>query len=339
MHAFSQNSTITSNQRLVNLATASEMIETGHTLAIAGDESLLTKLPKGHWIGGTIPYFMADRGGEMSRNMMFVSDLSELNAKIQIKSYDESILKNIAKETPNNGFSLIILPAGSKVHASYAHNAPEYEDMFMNPIVGWVSGTHLEDIESSTPKAFNGEQGLGLGDSAVVMHLSLPESKAAFLDIINPFEQGVGHSICFPDSGFNVENCLIDGEKHNFAQYLTSNHIDTRLPLVANYSGAMVNVSVKSIDETLGVVDFYAPVFNDVTYKVAMPINDYVKTFSDQMPGASTNWVFSCNCILNYLYMELEGKQMGDSTGPFTFGEIAYQLLNQTMVYLSVENI
>jgi hypothetical protein len=45
---------------------------------------------------------------------------------------------------------------------------------------------------------------------------------------------------------------------------------------------------------------------------------------------------FSCNCILNYLYGELEGKRTGALKGPMTFGEVAYQLLNQTMVYLKV---
>ena len=48
--------------------------------------------------------------------------------------------------------------------------------------------------------------------------------------------------------------------------------------------------------------------------------------------------VFSCNCILNYLYSELEGKKTGSFVGPITFGEVAYQLLNQTLVYLKIED-
>jgi hypothetical protein len=36
--------------------------------------------------------------------------------------------------------------------------------------------------------------------------------------------------------------------------------------------------------------------------------------------------------------MDLEGQRTANITGPFTFGEIAYQLLNQTLVYLSVED-
>ena len=45
---------------------------------------------------------------------------------------------------------------------------------------------------------------------------------------------------------------------------------------------------------------------------------------------------FSCNCILNFLYSDLEGKHTGHIIGPMTFGEIGYQLLNQTMVFLNV---
>ena len=57
------------------------------------------------------------------------------------------------------------------------------------------------------------------------------------------------------------------------------------------------------------------------------------------LPQGNENIAFSCNCILNYLYSELEGKQTGPITGPITFGEVAYQLLNQTMVYLVFHDV
>ena len=41
--------------------------------------------------------------------------------------------------------------------------------------------------------------------------------------------------------------------------------------------------------------------------------------------------------MLNYLYAELEGKKTGSIVGPITFGEIAYVLLNQTLVHLLIE--
>ena len=47
---------------------------------------------------------------------------------------------------------------------------------------------------------------------------------------------------------------------------------------------------------------------------------------------------FSCNCILNYLYGELEGKKIDNISGPITFGEIGYQLLNQTLTFLYIED-
>ena len=42
------------------------------------------------------------------------------------------------------------------------------------------------------------------------------------------------------------------------------------------------------------------------------------------------------NCILNYLYCELEGRKIPPYYGPVTFGEVAYQLMNQTLVYCEI---
>jgi hypothetical protein len=77
-------------------------------------------------------------------------------------------------------------------------------------------------------------------------------------------------------------------------------------------------------------------VFRGIEYRIAAPLSDYAGAFSRAVEQAGIESVFACNCILNYLYGELEGRKTGDVAGPITFGEIAYQLLNQTMVYLSV---
>ncbi|MCK5268852.1 MAG: hypothetical protein KAR07_11800 [Spirochaetes bacterium] len=124
--------------------------------------------------------------------------------------------------------------------------------------------------------------------------------------------------------------------KENFSEYLLRNKIDTKFPLVSNYNGTMVNVSFQSVDEKEKLVNLYAPVFQGVKYKLAKPVADYVKEFEDKTISANVNPIFSCNCILNYLYSELEGKKTGNYQGPITFGEIAYQLLNQTMTYLEI---
>jgi hypothetical protein len=57
------------------------------------------------------------------------------------------------------------------------------------------------------------------------------------------------------------------------------------------------------------------------------------------MQADESEIVFLCNCILNYLYSELEGKKTGEMSSPMTFGEVAYQLLNQTMVYLTISDL
>ncbi len=83
----------------------------------------------------------------------------------------------------------------------------------------------------------------------------------------------------------------------------------------------------------------HAPVFKGVHYKIAEPIDDYVKQFTSAMPTKLQDLTFSCNCILNFLYSDLEGKKTGSITGPVIFGEIAYRLLNQTLVYLETRDV
>ena len=58
---------------LVDLATAAAKIRSGETFFLAGDESLLRSLPKGRWIGGSIPYFMDQDGGIMSKQSVFLT--------------------------------------------------------------------------------------------------------------------------------------------------------------------------------------------------------------------------------------------------------------------------
>ena len=51
------------SQVLVDPREAAALIEGGAYLTIAGAEAVLAGLPKGNWIGGTIPYFMTQEGG------------------------------------------------------------------------------------------------------------------------------------------------------------------------------------------------------------------------------------------------------------------------------------
>lgn len=61
-----------------------------------------------------------------------------------------------------------------------------------------------------------------------------------------------------------------------------------------------------------------------------------VRPAASDRRGGRRGAAFSCNCILNHLYGQLEGQRTGRFTGPMTFGEIAFLLLKQTLVYLAV---
>jgi hypothetical protein len=67
-------------------------------------------------------------------------------------------------------------------------------------------------------------------------------------------------------------------------------------------------------------------------------VPDYAAAFRARLADYDASGAaFSCNCILNFLFGELEGKAIGGVEGPVTFGEIAYQLLNQTMVVVRLQ--
>lgn len=316
-----------------------KLIAEDKVLMLAGDETLLRQLPKGNWIGGTIPYFMTEDGGMVTHDQIQVIELPSL-AKYELsKPYSVSELKNIPDDYAKNGVSLIIIPALTEVHATFAKECSTYPGIFDRPLVGWISGVNLKDLGSITPKAFDGKTGEVFEDKAVVLHLSLPENKYGKVNIINLFKQGSGDTLSFPTAGFEVTDCFVNGEKKNFADYIKEKQIDTQLPLVASYMGAMINVSFQAVDDQAKKVSLYAPVFPLTEYKLASPVDNYEEHFANEMKKEVKSPVFSCNCILNFLYAGLEGKKTGEIVGPITFGEIAYMLLNQTMVYITIEDI
>ena len=59
---------------LMTFDKASKLINDGRLLHIAGTEGLLSKLPKGNWIGGSTEYFMADEGGIVTDSLLFVTE-------------------------------------------------------------------------------------------------------------------------------------------------------------------------------------------------------------------------------------------------------------------------
>lgn len=309
----------------------------GEKLLLAGDESLLKLLPAGNWIGGSIPYFMTEDGGLTTRNKIYVTELPGTVSDITVKVYDPTTLESVYTDAAQNGFSVIIMPGSSRTHLEFALHAPHYKDFGHSPLIGWIAGVHLDDLGKVIPKVFYGQTQTMFEDAAVVMHAALSPKHVAEINYVNIFEQGDGDTITFSQDGFTASDAYINGIKTNFADYITRQNLDPRLPLVADYFGAKVNVSFQGVDSENHEVRFYAPVFAGVSYKHAKPLQDYVKQFTAMLPvHLSKHPAFSCNCILNYLYSELEGKRTGKITGPATFGEVVYQLLNQTMAYLTI---
>lgn len=327
-------------RHLLEVDEVATLIGRGETLLLAGDESRLRLLPPGRWIAGTIPYFMSDEGGITDRRRIFAEMLPAGFEHVAIRRYDEDGIARVYADLAANEMGVIIAPSGSPVHLSFALNAPWYDAFASVPLFGWIAGVDLPEIQESLPRVFDGSTGEALHRHAVVMHVSVPPRQRVELSILNIFEMGDGPAITFPSTGFTVATADAGGRRCNFAEYVRETALDTRLPLVADYHGAKINVSFQAVDAARGEVRFFAPVFAGVRYRHARPVPDYVDAFVSALPtGIGKRIALSCNCVLNYVHSSLVGRRTADIVGPITFGEIAYQLLNQTMVYLTVSDV
>lgn len=319
----------------VTLNEAIQLIQENRLLHIAADESLLNQLPKGKWIGGTTPYFITEQGGITCKDRLFVNEITDA-IDFKTVAYDSHNVLSLTHDAYPNGLTFLIMPFASEVAVLYAKEAPNSIDLFMNPTIGWISGYDLST--PSQAKVYDGMSGLSYKDKAIALHISLPDEKIASLGIVNIFSVDEKDArIEFLEDALSVTTCLVDGKEVLLSDYIAENHINTQLPLVADYNSVLVNVSIKSICQDTKTVDLYAPVFAGTVYHFAHPVTNYAASFKEDLQELKeVNPVFSCNCILNYLYGELEGKATPPFTGPVTFGEIAYQLLNQTLVYANI---
>ncbi len=321
----------------VNLEQAIQLIEEGKILHIAADESLLAQLPKGKWIAGTTPYFITEQGGITSKDKLFVDEIS---CAIDYKTvvYNKDNIFDITKDAYPNGITFLIMPFASDVAVFYAKEAPYSDDLLMNPTIGWISGFDLST--DSRAKVYDGISGASYWDKAVALHICLPDDEIASLGIINIFNIDENDTkIEFMEDSLSVTKCLVNGKEVIFSDYILENNIDTKLPLIADYNSVLVNVSIKSVSKENSTVDFYAPVFAGKEYHFARPISDYAESFHERLQEFHDfKPIFSCNCVLNYLYGKLDNKATPPFAGPVTFGEIAYILLNQTLVYAEIVN-
>ncbi|MET4693199.1 DUF6976 family protein [Endozoicomonas lisbonensis] len=324
-------------KKLQSVKEVIQLIEAGKVLSLAGDERVLSQLPEGNWVAGSTPYFMGESQGEFSQEKVYVDEISDDATQHKIITYDKQSLPSFTRDRFDNGYTILVIPAFSEVHSDFALHADGYDFLYDNPVLGWVSGIDLNS--SDTPKVYDGSTGTELTDGVVALHVELPTNKMPQLEIINIHTPDPDSPVIeFDTDAFEAGDCLVNGEKVNFAEYVTAHSIDTKVPLTSNYSGAIINTCIKEVNTDDGKVSFYAPVFAGRRYRFARPLADYATEFANSLPQENTDMQFSCNCILNFLYGELEGKRAG-FPGPITFGEIGYRLLNQTMTYLKVVDL
>ena len=321
---------------LVDIGVANALIDAKKKLHFAGDEAALRQLHRGTWIGGTTPYFLTAKGGAVEREKLLVTQFPEAVTHAATRLIDIGHIPAVTTEAPRNGFSVVIAPGMSDIHTTYALTAISIPGIFEYPIIGWIAGVHLDDIGKSTPKVFDGATGEVADNRLAVMHATLSSSKAAAIGIVNLFKPGSGDEIVFQQSSFSVRECTINGQPDDFYDYAVRKALDMKLPLVTELSGIPINVSFQAMDAVRRSVKFYAPVMKDRVYRQAGPLPDYRAALIGATEKLNISPIFSCNCILNYVYGRLEGEQSIPLPGPATFGELAHVLMNQTLVYLSL---
>lgn len=323
---------------LKTVVEVARLIERGQHLLLAGDERLLSRLPRGSWVGGTIPYFMDDGVAVESSDLVFVTELPADFVAAELRPYPAEQLHELPRDYADNGVSFIVLPAGGATHRRFARDGSTWRGFFDRPLVGWVAGTALDRLGVDSPRVFDGSTGRSFLDAAVVLHARLAPGVVARTDIINLFEPAAGSPvITFEEEGFSARWCRVDGVRRPLAEFLHEVKADARWPLIADFLGARLNVSFQGLDGPGGRVDFYAPVFVGVEYRLARALTNYEQALRVELDRRRATPVFTCNCVLNYVYAELAGKSTAQAPGPFTFGEIAWMLLNQTVVSVTLE--
>ncbi|MDR1667633.1 MAG: hypothetical protein LBS03_08095 [Bacteroidales bacterium] len=314
-------------QSICSQAEAAAMIEKGIPLFIAGSYEILAGLPKGNWIAGTAQNAILPGQKITLDRQLFIQPLPDFVTKTTIQEYDVNSFKEIFADAPENGFTFVIIPFDSEPHFEFSASVMSYNHFGRQPLCGWISW----DVRN-TGRTFSGRQVQAYSDKAVAMHVEFPPDKYAEIQIFNPYTQGTGDDITFESSGLVVKEACINGVKQNFAEYLRKiNFNHRRFPLVGDYAGAMINVSCRSIEED--TVFLYAAVFPTIKYRTGV-IDPAVVAPS----LLSKKILLSLTCIVNYKQNDFCENYLQNINGLVTYGEIVYQLLNQTTVYLTVDD-
>jgi len=313
----------------------SELIRQGTPLLVAGSAEMLRQLPKGNWIGGTTPSLFTETGGVSTKELLLVTVLPKQAKLVCIQRYGVGGLHLLVPDAPDNGFSIVIFPTGTMVHHTFAKEAPAYPGIYTKAITGWASaasGGHFGGI----PHVFYGPEAHCLDDEAVAIHMELPKGLLASVEMINVYRPGSGPIIRFESDGFIASQATVDGTPVVFADYLDQIKADLNVPIVADYCGMFINISIKNYDLANRQVRFYGPVFHNVDYRFATQDGNLMAKIRASIPRSESVPVFSCICTANYSEGNLENYATGSFCGPVAHGEIAHILVNQSITCLRI---
>ena len=326
-------------RKLYTIQEVEKMLTQNKKLLLSADEAVLDKLPQGDWIGGTIPYFMAQNGGRFSTDKIFVDDFTEYGIDFKFEKYTKDNINTIAENSYKNGFVALILPVDTPILSSFSINSLHYKDIFKNPVVGFVAGMCIDDYGKKTAIVYFGKNTEKLYDNGVAIHVKLPPNKIARAEIINVNTiDRKSAKLKFPKTSFHQSDCFVNGKKTNLIDYLQKIKYPKGLPIIADYHGALINRDFNHIDYKKREALFFAPVSSNEVYYLVKPIKNYDIKFEEMLVPEQENLAYSCACISYYIIGSLQNKKIG-FVGAFTYGEIAYLLLNQTFVNLFIDKI
>ena len=104
-------------KKLQSLQEVSQLINEGRLLSLAGDQRVLSKLPKGQWLGGSTPYFMDEERGKFNQEAIYVDDFSDTAIDHKIMMYTPENLSSMTDDRFYRGFTFLVIPAFSTVHS------------------------------------------------------------------------------------------------------------------------------------------------------------------------------------------------------------------------------
>lgn len=327
--------------KLYSKAEVADFINAGRVMLLSGSAKALEGLPKGKWIAGSTPYFV-DGIGVCDEDKIFVNDFTLVAKSAKTATYNAQNIENIAINGYNNGITLVSIPIDSEVYYTFANNSMRYPDIFKNPVVGFVAATKLDEYGKAKPYVADGADGLLNSEKAVVLYVELPDYLSARTEIENfdTIDEETSEVI-FPKDGFVQSDCIIDGKPGNIAEYFeytVKPKLGGYTQMITSQNGALINRDPKIVDTKTGEVTFFSPIYAGDKYHLVKNGKNYLKMFNDSLSARRSDVVACFSCVSYFFGGNFTGKNVVKN-GNYAFGEIAYQLLNKTIVTLEIDRV